>query len=66
MVEDAVPGETPAAYSPLDSAFVDAMAQTSIRLRSGTATVEITALAPDLVRVGMFPIIDRCGIQRRR
>ena len=53
-------GARPAATSPPDygalgAATVIATGPSKIGLRAGTATVEVTALAPDLFRVGLFP-----------
>src|SRR3954454_10415515 len=42
-------------YEPLGRAELTDRDERSIRLRVGSATVEVTALAPDLFRVGMFP-----------
>jgi alpha-glucosidase len=48
------PPEVEGRYEPLGKAeLVDH--DHSIRFRAGSATVEVTALAPDLFRVGMFP-----------
>ncbi|MEW6638434.1 MAG: hypothetical protein AB1425_16650, partial [Actinomycetota bacterium] len=43
------------AYEPLASAKLTDRDGSSARLKSGSTTVEITALAPDLFRVGAFP-----------
>jgi alpha-glucosidase len=48
------PAEEPLPYQPLGAARVVAREGASVRLRSGATTVEVTALAPDLFRVGMF------------
>src|SRR4030081_2803086 len=53
-------GARPAATSPPDygalgAATVIATGPSKIGFRAGTATVEVTALAPDLFRVGLFP-----------
>ena len=42
-------------YEPLGAAEVTDHDANSVRLRAGSATVEVTALAPNLFRVGMFP-----------
>jgi alpha-glucosidase len=43
-------------FAPLgDAALEPAAGDASVRLRAGTALVEVTALAPDAFRVGMFP-----------
>ena len=42
-------------YEPLGKAELADHDERSIRLRAGSTTVEVTALAPDLFRVGMFP-----------
>ena len=51
--------ETPPAtgglYTPLGEAKLADHDGRSVRLGAGRTTVEITALAPDLFRVGMFP-----------
>jgi alpha-glucosidase len=44
----------PAGYRPVGSATVVACDGSSVRLRTGMATVEVTALAPDVFRVGLF------------
>lgn len=49
------PPETGGDYEPLGAGELVDHDDRSLRLRSGTATVEVTALAPDLFRVGMFP-----------
>ncbi len=49
------PPETGGAYEPLGAAELLDHDDRRVRLRSGSATVEVTALAPDLFRVGMFP-----------
>ncbi len=43
------------AYEPLGKAELKDHGDRSARLQAGSTTVEITALAPDLFRVGMFP-----------
>jgi alpha-glucosidase len=48
------PVDKPLAYQPIGSARVVAQDRASVSLRSGTTTIEVTALAPDLFRVGMF------------
>ena len=45
----------PAGYQASGAATLLAKAASSIRLRAGSATVEVTALAPDLFRVALFP-----------
>lgn len=42
-------------YEPLGKAELVDHDDRSVRLRAGSATVEVTALTPDLFRVGMFP-----------
>jgi len=42
-------------YRPLGAAELSDHDDRTMRLRSGDATVEVTALAPNLFRVGMFP-----------
>ncbi len=42
-------------YNPLERAKLLDYDERSIRMGAGSATVEVTALAPDLFRVGMFP-----------
>jgi alpha-glucosidase len=42
-------------FEPLGEAAVVERGAGRVRLRAGTATVEVTALAPDLYRVGLFP-----------
>ncbi len=49
------PPEVGGRYEPLGKAELADHDDRSIRLRAGSATVEVTALAPDLFRVGMFP-----------
>jgi alpha-glucosidase len=49
------PPEVKGRYEPLGKAKLLDHDARSLRLRSGVATVEVTALAPDLFRVGMFP-----------
>ena len=49
------PPEVGGHYEPLGKAELVDHNDHCIRLRAGSATVEITALAPDLFRVGMFP-----------
>jgi alpha-glucosidase len=46
--------DQPVAYEAIGAARVVSHDGASVRLRSGTTTVEIAALAPDLFRVGMF------------
>jgi alpha-glucosidase len=48
------PTEEPPRYEALGAARVVSHANGTVRLRSGTTLVEVTALAPDLFRVGMF------------
>ncbi|MBV9326352.1 MAG: DUF4968 domain-containing protein [Chloroflexi bacterium] len=50
----AVPAEAPLAYEPLGAARVVGYQEGTLRLRCGATSVEVTVLAPDLVRVGMF------------
>jgi len=45
----------PAGYQALGTATTVAKDAAKVSLRSGSATVEVTALAPDLFRVGFFP-----------
>ncbi len=47
--------ETVGRYRPLGVGELLDHDDNSLRLRAGSTTVEITALAPDLFRVGMFP-----------
>ena len=47
--------ETEGRYEPLGAAELLDHDGRSLRLRAGSTTVEITALAPDLFRVGAFP-----------
>ena len=47
--------ETGGGYEPLGRAEFFDHGDHGLRLRAGSATVEVTALAPDLFRVGMFP-----------
>ena len=47
--------ETGGAYEPIGKAELADHGDRTIRLKSGSTTVEITALAPDLFRVGAFP-----------
>jgi alpha-glucosidase len=49
------PPEPGGNYEPLGRAELMDHNERSVRLRAGSATVEVTALAPDLFRVGMFP-----------
>jgi alpha-glucosidase len=42
------------AFEPLGAAHLVGQSETSVRLRAGHAAIEITALAPDLFRVGVF------------
>ena len=42
-------------FEPLGEAEVVERGEGRVRLRAGTTTVEVTALAPDLYRVGVFP-----------
>jgi alpha-glucosidase len=50
----AAPGEAPLAYSPLGKATVVDHEGGTLRLRSGSSVIEVTALAPDVFRVGVF------------
>src|SRR5258708_30049434 len=45
----------PRGYQPLGTATVVAKEASKVCLEVGSATVEVTALAPDLFRVGFFP-----------
>ncbi|HEV2742843.1 MAG TPA: DUF4968 domain-containing protein, partial [Rubrobacter sp.] len=47
--------ETGGEYRPLGAGGLVDHGDRGLRLRSGATTVEVTALAPDLFRVGMFP-----------
>jgi alpha-glucosidase len=47
--------ETGGRYEPLGAGELLDHDDTSLRLRAGSTTVEVAALAPDLYRVGMFP-----------
>src|SRR5215217_5498290 len=47
--------ETGGKYEPLGAGELLDHDDTSLRLRAGSTTVEVAALAPDLFRVGMFP-----------
>src|SRR5829696_5092049 len=47
--------ETGGEYEPLGTGKLADHGDRGLRLRSGATTVEVTALAPDLFRVGMFP-----------
>jgi alpha-glucosidase len=49
------PPATEGPYKPLGKAELADHDDRSLRLKSGSTTVEVTALAPDLFRVGMFP-----------
>ncbi|MCA1729474.1 MAG: DUF4968 domain-containing protein, partial [Actinobacteria bacterium] len=49
------PPEVEGRYEPLGKAEVSDHDDRSIRLRAGSTTIEVAALAPDLFRVGMFP-----------
>ena len=49
------PPETGGRYEPLGAAELLDHDDRSLRLRAGSTTVEVTALAPDLFRVGAFP-----------
>jgi alpha-glucosidase len=42
-------------YEGLGSAVVETAAGNAVRLRAGDTTIELTALAADLFRVGVFP-----------
>ena len=42
-------------YNPLGRAKLLDHDERSMRFKAGSATVEVTALAPDLFRVGMLP-----------
>lgn len=47
--------ETGGEYEPLGAGALADHGDRGLRLRSGATTVEVTALAPNLFRVGMFP-----------
>jgi alpha-glucosidase len=47
--------KTGGAYRPLGTGELLDHDDRSLRVKAGTTTVEVTALAPDLFRVGMFP-----------
>ncbi len=49
------PPEVGGHYKPLGKAEISDHDGRSIRLKTSSATVEVTALAPNLFRVGMFP-----------
>ncbi len=49
------PPEVGGCYKPLGKAELSDHDGRSVRLKAGSATVELTALAPNLFRVGMFP-----------
>ncbi len=49
------PPETGGNYEPLGAAELVDHGDRTLRLRAGSTTVEVTALAPDLFRVGAFP-----------
>ncbi len=49
------PPEVEGCYKPLGKAEISDHDGRSIRLKAGSATVEVTALASNLFRVGMFP-----------
>ena len=55
MTQDVAAVQIPDGYEAVGSAHVVEQGPASVRLRAGTATVEVTVLAPDLFRVGMFP-----------
>ena len=46
----------PHGYQALEAATMIEKAASKVCLRAGSATVEVTALAPDLFRVGFFPL----------
>ena len=46
---------SPPDYQALGTAATIAKDASKVCLRAGSATVEVTALAPDLFRVGLFP-----------
>src|SRR5215217_5089319 len=48
--------ETGGNYTPLGVGELLDHDDRGLRVRAGTTTVEVTALAPDLFRVGMFPV----------
>jgi alpha-glucosidase len=45
---------SPLGYQPLEAASTVEQGKANVRVRAGSATVEVTALAPDLFRVGLF------------
>ena len=47
--------ETGGNYEPLGTGELLDHDDRGLRVRAGSTTVEVTALAPDLFRVGMFP-----------
>jgi alpha-glucosidase len=47
--------ETGGKYEPLGTGELLDHDDNSLRLKAGSTTVEVAALAPDLFRVGMFP-----------
>jgi len=47
--------ETGGRYEPLGAGELLDHDDNSLRLKAGSTTVEVAALAPDLFRVGMFP-----------
>jgi alpha-glucosidase len=47
--------QPPSGYQALGAATTIEKDSSKVRMRAGSATVEVTALAPDLFRVGMFP-----------
>ncbi len=48
------PPETPLSYAPVGKAQLADRTDGCVRLQCGSTTVEVSALAPDLFRVGMF------------
>ena len=49
------PPEAEGRYTPLGKAELADHDNRILRLKAGSTTVELTALAPNLFRVGMFP-----------
>ena len=55
VMQDVAAVQIPDGYEAVGAAEVVEQGPTSVRLRAGTTTVEVTVLSPDLFRVGMFP-----------
>jgi alpha-glucosidase len=51
----AVEADRPIGYEAVGTAAVVARDASRVRFEAGSATIEVTALAPDLFRVGLFP-----------